>query len=103
MRKKRAQEQPKRQLGMFEAQTELSLDQLNLNDQERDDISQRVPTRKQQYELQTQHLIPFCVENNLNLKVQVGQCVYEYVEELVGMDQDQAQKITGMITDLSIP
>ena len=79
--------------------------------EKRDKNSQNLPykfrgiaaERKQRYEQEAQRLIPVCVENNQNLKEQVGQCIYNSVKELVGLDEDQAQKITGMIIDLPIP
>lgn len=61
----------------------------------------QAPSRKQQYELQTQRLIPACVEQNVHLQEQVGQCVYDYIHQLVG--PEQAPKITGMLIDLPIP
>merc|ERR1719313_1231366 len=58
------------------------------------------PSRKQQYEQQTQRLIPACVPNNPHLQEQVGQCIYDFIHQLVG--PEQAPKITGMLIDLPV-
>lgn len=61
----------------------------------------QAPSRKVNYEQQAQRLIPACVENNPHLQEQVGQCIFDYIHQLVG--PEQAPKITGMLIDLPIP
>ena len=46
---------------------------------------------------QVRHLIN---PNNPNLKNQVGEFIYEYVEKIAG--EEQAPKITGMLIDLPL-
>ncbi len=44
------------------------------------------------------NMLPVVVPGNPNLKQQVGEFIYEYVEKIAG--EDQAPKVTGMLIDL---
>ena len=46
-------------------------------------------------------MLPAVQERNPNLKDQVGQIIYDYIEKMLG--QERAPKITGMLIDLPIP
>ena len=46
---------------------------------------------------QVRHLIN---PSNPNLKIQIGELIYEFVEKIAG--EEQAPKITGMLIDLPI-
>ena len=46
-------------------------------------------------------MLPAVQERNPNLKDQVGQIIFDYIEKMVG--QERAPKITGMLIDLPIP
>mmetsp|Transcript_44207 Transcript_44207/g.32194 ORF Transcript_44207/g.32194 Transcript_44207/m.32194 type:complete len:122 (+) Transcript_44207:269-634(+) len=48
----------------------------------------------------TMPLLPAVVPQNPNLKPMIGECIYEFVEQIVG--ETQAPKITGMLIDLPI-
>jgi hypothetical protein len=45
-------------------------------------------------------LLPAVVPQNPNYKNQIGEFVYEFVEEIAG--EDRAPKITGMLIDLPL-
>jgi hypothetical protein len=59
-----------------------------------------VPPHILQYNQQGTHLLPAVAPNNPNYKGQVGEFIYEYVEQLAG--EEKAPKITGMLIDLPI-
>jgi hypothetical protein len=46
-------------------------------------------------------MLPAVQERNPNLKDQVGQIIFDYIEKMVG--QERAPKITGMLIELPIP
>merc|ERR1711990_880045 len=54
----------------------------------------------QQYTQSTLRYIPAINSNNPHMKQQVGGCIYEYVQRLVG--DDKAPKITGMLIELPV-
>ena len=54
----------------------------------------------QKYLAQTSKYIPALNPNNPHMKQQVGSCIYEYVQQLVG--DEKAPKITGMLIELPI-
>ena len=54
----------------------------------------------QKYLAQTSKYIPALNHNNPHMKQQVGSCIYEYVQQLVG--DEKAPKITGMLIELPI-
>jgi hypothetical protein len=54
----------------------------------------------QKYQATTMKFIPALNPNNPHLKQQVGGCIYEYVNHLVG--EDKAPKITGMLIELPV-
>ena len=58
-------------------------------------------TIPQSYTAQTMKYIPALNPNNPHLKQQVGSCIYEFVQKLVG--DEKAPKITGMLIELPIP
>lgn len=55
---------------------------------------------QQRYLQSTTKYIPALHPNNPHLKQQVGGCIYEYVQSLVG--DDKAPKITGMLIELPV-
>lgn len=57
-------------------------------------------TLAQKYTQSTLKYIPALNPNNPHLKQQVGGCIYEYVQQLVG--DDKAPKITGMLIELPV-
>lgn len=57
-------------------------------------------TIAQKYQATTLKYIPALNPNNPHLKQQVGGCIYEYVQQLVG--DDKAPKITGMLIELPV-
>lgn len=61
---------------------------------------QGLPPQVMAYNAQGSHLLPGVAPNNPNYKGQVGEFIYEYVEQLAG--EDKAPKITGMLIDLPI-
>jgi len=46
-------------------------------------------------------IAPAVVPSNPNYKTQVGEFIFEFVEQVAG--EDNAPKITGMLIDLPIP
>lgn len=52
----------------------------------------------QRYMMQAQRLLPAVQENNPHLQEQVGQCIFDYILQMVG--SEHAPKITGMLIDL---
>lgn len=54
----------------------------------------------QKYASATFKFIPALNPNNPHLKQQVGSCIYEYVQHLVG--DEKAPKITGMLIELPV-
>lgn len=55
---------------------------------------------QQRYLHSTNKYIPALNPNNPHLKTQVGGCIYEYVQMIVG--DDKAPKITGMLIELPV-
>jgi hypothetical protein len=55
---------------------------------------------QQKYQGQTMKYIPALNPNNPHMKHQVGGCIYEFVQGLVG--EDKAPKITGMLIELPV-
>jgi len=55
---------------------------------------------QQRYLASTTKYIPALHPNNPHLKQQVGGCIYEFVQSLVG--DDKAPKITGMLIELPV-
>jgi hypothetical protein len=55
----------------------------------------------QEYEMKALRMLPAVQERNPNLKDQVGQIIFDYIEKMVG--QERAPKITGMLIELPIP
>lgn len=58
-------------------------------------------TIAQEYEIKALRMLPAVQERNPNLKDQVGQIIFDYIEKMVG--QERAPKITGMLIELPIP
>merc|ERR1712227_918977 len=54
----------------------------------------------QRYLHSTNKYVPALNPNNPHLKTQVGGCIYEYVQMIVG--DDKAPKITGMLIELPV-
>ena len=52
----------------------------------------------QDYNLKGVQRIPAVVPENPNLKLLIGEFIYEYVEKMIG--EEKAPKITGMLIDL---
>lgn len=63
-------------------------------------MNQGQMTMAQQYTQSTLRYIPALNSNNPHMKQQVGGCIYEYVQRLVG--DDKAPKITGMLIELPV-
>jgi hypothetical protein len=59
-----------------------------------------VMTIAQKYTATTMKYVPALNPNNPHMKQQVGSCIYEYVQRLVG--DEKAPKITGMLIELPI-
>jgi len=57
-------------------------------------------TPEQKYMMTTQKFIPAVNEKNPHMKDQVGQCIYDFVVMMVGLEK--APKITGMLLELPI-
>merc|ERR1719230_719951 len=55
---------------------------------------------QQRYLHSTNKYIPALNPNNPHLKTQVGGCIYEFVQMIVG--DDKAPKITGMLIELPV-
>ncbi len=53
---------------------------------------------EQRYTLQAARILPAVQENNPHVQEQVGQCIFDYILQMVG--SEQAPKITGMLIDL---
>ena len=54
----------------------------------------------QNYLVRTQKLLPAVDERNPHLKGQVGECIYDFIVEMIGAEL--APKITGMLIDLPV-
>jgi hypothetical protein len=54
----------------------------------------------QQYLMRTSKILPAVDERNPHLKGQVGECIYDFIVEMIG--SDLAPKITGMLIDLPV-
>merc|ERR1712046_37850 len=54
----------------------------------------------QNYLIRTQKLLPAVDERNPHLKGQVGECIYDFIVEMIGAEL--APKITGMLIDLPV-
>lgn len=63
-------------------------------------MNQGPMTIAQRYTQSTLKYIPALNPNNPHLKQQVGGCIYEYVQQLVG--DEKAPKITGMLIELPV-
>lgn len=70
------------------------------NQQQMQGVPQGQMTIAQRYTQSTLKYIPALNPNNPHLKQQVGGCIYEYVQQLVG--DDKAPKITGMLIELPV-
>jgi hypothetical protein len=57
-------------------------------------------TINQAYLMKSMQILPAADPRNPNLKAQVGEVIYEFVEKIAG--EDKAPKITGMLIDLPI-
>lgn len=55
----------------------------------------------QNYTMKAMKILPAVQEGNPYLQEQVGQCIFEFILQMVG--QDMAPKITGMLIDLPVP
>jgi len=71
----------------------------NQMQQQQQQMGQNMPIA-QKYQATTMKFIPALNPNNPHLKQQVGGCIYEYVNHLVG--EDKAPKITGMLIELPV-
>merc|ERR1719213_1168133 len=54
----------------------------------------------QNYLMRTQKILPAVDERNPHLKGQVGECIYDFIVEMIGAEL--APKITGMLIDLPV-
>lgn len=52
----------------------------------------------QRYMMQAARILPAVQENNPHVQEQVGQCIFDYILQMVG--PEMAPKITGMLIDL---
>lgn len=59
-----------------------------------------IPPQVMEYNVNGRKIIPAVVPQNPNYKAQVGEFIYEYVEQIAG--DEKAPKITGMLIDLPI-
>lgn len=50
--------------------------------------------------MRTSKILPAVDERNPHLKGQVGECIYDFIVEMIG--SDLAPKITGMLIDLPV-
>jgi len=57
-------------------------------------------TINQAYLMKSMQILPAADPRNPNLKAQVGEVIYEFVEKIAG--EEKAPKITGMLIDLPI-
>ena len=57
-------------------------------------------TPGQRYVMATAKFIPAVTEKNPHMKEQVGQCIFDFIQMLVG--PEKAPKITGMLIDLPL-
>jgi len=54
----------------------------------------------EKFEQDAARLLPSVMERNPYLKEQVGQCIYDFVQKIIGVDK--APKITGMLIELPV-
>lgn len=57
-------------------------------------------TANQRYLMSTSRILPAVQENNPHMTDQVGQCIFDWILQMVGAEM--APKITGMLIDLPI-
>ena len=57
-------------------------------------------TPGQRYVMATAKFIPAVTERNPHMKEQVGQCIFDFIQMLVG--PEKAPKITGMLIELPL-
>jgi len=57
-------------------------------------------TPGQRYVMATAKFIPAVTEKNPHMKEQVGQCIFDFIQMLVG--PEKAPKITGMLIELPV-
>merc|ERR1719313_3219199 len=57
-------------------------------------------TSNQRYLMSTSRILPAVQENNPHMTEQVGQCIFDWILQMVG--PELAPKITGMLIDLPI-
>merc|ERR1712166_30396 len=54
----------------------------------------------EKFEQDAARLLPSVMERNPYLKEQVGQCIYDFVQKIIGVEK--APKITGMLIELPV-